>query len=96
MGKLRRGEVSAWHKSEVAEVLRALDTDAESGLSDKEAARRLAEQGPNELEEKGGRGPWALFAGGLAEHLRRRREKALSLAASPIGSSVTRAGPSSW
>ena len=52
MGKPRRGEESAWHKLEAAEVLRALDTDAESGLSDKEAARRLAEQGPNELEEK--------------------------------------------
>ena len=52
MGKLRRGEEGAWHKSEAAEVLRALDTDAESGLSDKEAAQRLAEQGPNELEEK--------------------------------------------
>jgi Ca2+-transporting ATPase len=61
MGKLRRDGESAWHTSEVAEVLRALESDAESGLSDKEVARRLAEQGPNELEEKGGRDPWAIL-----------------------------------
>ena len=61
MGKLRRDGENAWHTSEVAEVLRALETDAESGLSDKEVARRLAEQGPNELEEKGGRDPWAIL-----------------------------------
>ena len=42
-------------------MLRALETHAESGLSNNEAARRLAEQGPNELEEKGGRGPWAIL-----------------------------------
>ena len=47
MDKLLRGKESAWHKSEAAEVLRTLDTDAEFGLSDEEAARRLAEQGPN-------------------------------------------------
>ena len=61
MRKVRRGEESVWHTSEAAEVLRALETDAESGLDDKEAARRLAEQGSNELEEKGGRGPWAIL-----------------------------------
>ena len=61
MGKSRLGGESEWHTSEAAEVLQALKTDAESGLSEKEAARRLAEQGPNELEEKGGRGPWAIL-----------------------------------
>ena len=61
MGKLRRGEESAWHTSGAAEVLRALHTDAESGLSNEETARRLVEQGPNELEEKGGRGPWEIL-----------------------------------
>ena len=49
MGKSSRGEGSAWHTSEAAEVLRALGTDAERGLSDEEAARRLEERGPNEL-----------------------------------------------
>jgi P-type Ca2+ transporter type 2C len=61
MGKLRRGEECAWHTSEAEEVLRALDTGAESGLSDEEAARRLDEWGPNELEESSGRRPWAIL-----------------------------------
>lgn len=61
MNKSRRGEAGAWHTSEAAEVLRALGTDAGSGLSNEEAARRLEERGPNELEEKGGRGPWAIL-----------------------------------
>ena len=61
MSKLRRGEGGAWHTLETAEVLRALGTDAGSGLSDEEAARRLEEQGPNELEERGGRGPWTIL-----------------------------------
>jgi Cation transporter/ATPase, N-terminus len=42
-------------------VLRALDTGAESGLSDEEAARRLDVWGPNELEERSGRGQWAIL-----------------------------------
>jgi magnesium-transporting ATPase (P-type) len=57
MGKHRCGEGGAWHTLETAEVLRALGTDAGSGLSDEEAARRLEEQGPNELEERGEGGP---------------------------------------
>ena len=61
MGRLRLDGEGAWHTSEAAEVLRALETEAESGLSEREAARRLAEQGPNELEEKGGRGLWAIL-----------------------------------
>ncbi|MDQ5810511.1 MAG: cation-translocating P-type ATPase [Actinomycetota bacterium] len=61
MGKSSRGEGSAWHTSEAAEVLRALGTDAERGLSDEEAARRLEERGPNELEDRGGRSPWAIL-----------------------------------
>ena len=34
---------------EVAAVIRALDTDADKGLTSQEAARRLAADGPNEL-----------------------------------------------
>ena len=61
MGEVRRGGGGNWHTSEVAEVLGALSTSAASGLSDEEAARRLAEQGPNELEDKGGRSPWSIL-----------------------------------
>ena len=61
MNKDSRGEGGAWHTSEVAEVLRALGTDAGSGLGEEEAARRLEELGPNELEERGTRSPWAIL-----------------------------------
>jgi P-type Ca2+ transporter type 2C len=61
MGKSSREEGGAWHTLEVAEVLRALDADAGSGLSNEEAARRLQERGPNELEDRGGRSPWAII-----------------------------------
>ena len=38
-----------WHLKTGSEVLRAQRTDPASGLSPGEAARRLAERGPNEL-----------------------------------------------
>jgi magnesium-transporting ATPase (P-type) len=46
-------------------------TDAGSGLSNEEVARRLEERGPNELEDRGGRSPWAgtLFAWRLLRQL---------------------------
>jgi Ca2+-transporting ATPase len=56
-----RGDRGTWHTSEVAEVLRALGTDAEWELSDEEATRRLEERGPNELEERGGRSRWTIL-----------------------------------
>ena len=58
MNKSLRAEGGAWHTSEVAEVLQALGTDARTGLDDKEAARRLENLGPNELEDRGTRSPW--------------------------------------
>ena len=57
MDESLRGEGDAWHTSEAAQVLRALGTDAGSGLKNEEAARRLEERGPNELEDRGGRNP---------------------------------------
>ncbi|HEX4991737.1 MAG TPA: cation-transporting P-type ATPase, partial [Rubrobacteraceae bacterium] len=59
MGEIRRG--GAWHTAEAAEVLRALGTDAGSGLTNEEATSRLQERGPNELEDRGGRSPWAIL-----------------------------------
>lgn len=61
MGKSRRDEGGPWHTLVVAEVLRALDTELGSGLSSEEAARRLKERGPNELEDRGGRRPWSIL-----------------------------------
>src|SRR5215213_9171445 len=55
------GGGGAWHATEVEEVLHALGTRAVSGLSKEEAARRLEERGPNELEDRGTRGPWSIL-----------------------------------
>ena len=52
--------VLAWHTLSVAAVLHRLDT-SESGLSGADAARRLAEHGPNELEASGRTSPWSLL-----------------------------------
>ena len=61
MDKRREVAGGVWHTSEVEEVLNALGTHAASGLSDEEAARRLAESGPNELEDRGTRRPWVIL-----------------------------------
>ena len=44
-----------WHRARVAEVLTDLRTSEERGLTGEEAARRVAEVGPNELVEGGAR-----------------------------------------
>jgi Ca2+-transporting ATPase len=59
--KIQPQEAGAWQTSDTTEVVRALCTDAGSGLSDEEAARRLEERGANELEDKGGRSPWGIL-----------------------------------
>jgi P-type Ca2+ transporter type 2C len=61
MDKRREVEGGVWHTSEVEEVLNALGTHAASGLGDEEAARRLAEHGPNELEDRGTKKPWVIL-----------------------------------
>ncbi len=52
-----------WHSLDVAEALKALGTDPRRGLSDEEAARRLAENGPNELRKEDRVSPWTIFFG---------------------------------
>jgi Ca2+-transporting ATPase len=47
----------AWHTLPIEDTLRELQTDPSQGLQDHEAARRLAETGPNELKEHGGTPP---------------------------------------
>ena len=49
------------------QVLEALHTSPETGLSEAEAARRLAEHGPNELIERGLRSPWRILASQFTE-----------------------------
>ena len=45
----------------VEDVARALKTSAAAGLTGEEAALRLRQVGPNQLQEKEGEGPWKLF-----------------------------------
>ncbi len=47
------GVAAVWHALPAAEVARRWETDPGSGLSETEAARRLARYGPNELEVVG-------------------------------------------
>jgi Ca2+-transporting ATPase len=56
------------YKEEISEVLKELATSTQ-GLSDSEAARRLAAHGPNKLREKPGRSPLSLFVGQFANVL---------------------------
>ncbi|HEX2110230.1 MAG TPA: cation-translocating P-type ATPase [Gaiellaceae bacterium] len=51
----------SWHSLAVEEVAAVLETRLESGLSEAEARRRLAEYGPNELERARAVAPWKLF-----------------------------------
>lgn len=46
-------EKKNWHSTEIDGVLTALET-SDNGISDEEAAKRLAEHGPNELQEEAG------------------------------------------
>ncbi len=50
-----------WYQYTLADTLQRLGVDAHAGLSDAEAARRLAEYGPNELVERGGRTRWEIL-----------------------------------
>lgn len=53
---------STWHVLPAPEVLRRMDA-SRGGLAEKEAARRLAEHGPNEIQETKSPGPATLLAG---------------------------------
>ena len=52
--------MSDWHVIPVSDVLNKLKVPLESGLSSDEASRRLAEVGPNELIDRGGKSPWKI------------------------------------
>jgi Ca2+-transporting ATPase len=50
-----------WYQQKVREVIHQLESDAQEGLSDAEAKRRLEKFGPNELVERGGRTRWQIL-----------------------------------
>lgn len=49
-----------WYKLSCENAVRELNSNARYGLSAEEAAVRLAEHGPNELKERGGKSPWLI------------------------------------
>ena len=49
-----------WHLG-IDEIARRLETNGKTGLSAASAAEKLEKHGPNELQEKKGRGPLAIF-----------------------------------
>ena len=53
--------MSDWHRRDIADVLRTLRTDRESGLSSVGAADRLREEGPNELPGGPALSPWRVL-----------------------------------
>jgi Ca2+-transporting ATPase len=55
--------VSDWYRLDVPAVLERLGTDASRGLSAEEAAKRLRERGPNELQAAARISPWTVLAG---------------------------------
>ncbi len=54
-------DFNAWHTLEPCDALVRLGVEADSGLSEEEAARRLAGTGPNELAERGVRSPLSIL-----------------------------------
>jgi P-type Ca2+ transporter type 2C len=53
--------VADWYLRPREVVISALETDAEAGLSEEQARRRLAEKGPNELVERAAKSPWRIL-----------------------------------
>lgn len=53
--------MSEWYAQTKEEVVAALQTNAESGLTSAEAAARLEQYGPNELEDRGVKSRWRIL-----------------------------------
>ena len=55
------GSTDAYHVRTAAEVVAALGTDADSGLTSEEVERRSSLYGPNELRAEDKTPPWRRF-----------------------------------
>jgi len=53
--------VTDWYKLATEDAIAQIQSNLEHGLTAAEAERRLTEYGPNELMERGGKGPWAIL-----------------------------------
>ena len=58
--------MAVWHTLRIEDTLQDLETTPQ-GLSSDEAARRLEQYGPNQLEERPGRSPLLIFLGQFTE-----------------------------
>lgn len=50
-----------WHARDAVDVLKSLESDAQTGLSLDIAAQRLEQHGPNELQERGSKSPFLIL-----------------------------------
>ncbi|HXV18906.1 MAG TPA: HAD-IC family P-type ATPase, partial [Candidatus Omnitrophota bacterium] len=50
-----------WHELSVEEALKSLGVEGDRGLSKPEASKRLSENGPNELVDRGAKGIWQIL-----------------------------------
>jgi P-type Ca2+ transporter type 2C len=50
-----------WHQLELSDLLSHLNTDPSTGLSQREAEKRIEEHGPNELRERPAKSPWLML-----------------------------------
>ncbi|MBN2548099.1 MAG: HAD-IC family P-type ATPase, partial [Anaerolineales bacterium] len=53
--------MTEWHRLETQEAVQQINSDEQNGLTASETARRLAENGPNELVERGKKSPWKIL-----------------------------------
>jgi Ca2+-transporting ATPase len=58
---MEKAQEAPWHTLEARAAAGRLGVDPSRGLSSEEAARRLREQGPNLLDDRGGRRPLLIF-----------------------------------
>ncbi|MEB3272713.1 MAG: cation-transporting P-type ATPase [Prochlorothrix sp.] len=52
---------TAWHSLSAEDTLQQFQADPQQGLSEEQVADRWRRYGPNELEERAGRGDWEIF-----------------------------------
>ena len=62
-------EKKNWYERDIHEVYRELGASAQTGLTSKEAKRRLEEHGPNELQQKKGASLFEMFLAQLKDYM---------------------------
>ena len=65
----RNNKMNEWYRQETNQVLKQLNVNAASGLSETEATDRLKNYGPNELVERGRKKLWLIFVEQFTNHV---------------------------